>query len=392
MKPTRTSVTILGATGSIGKSTLDLITRAPGNFDVIALVANKNVTELSRAAIQTNAKLAVIADNAHYGALKDALSGHDTEVAAGPDAVIEAAKRDADCIVAGIVGAAGLKPTFAALEQGTRIGLANKECLVCAGHAFTQKAAHHGTAIIPVDSEHSAAFQALQGSNPDAIEKITLTASGGPFRDWTPDQLAAATREQALSHPNWDMGNKVTIDSATMMNKGLELIEAFHLFPVTAKQLDAVVHPQSIVHCLVSYCDGSVLAQLAEPDMRIPISLALAWPERLETPTKRLNLTQLGTLTFERPDENRFPAFRLARQALKKGGSAPTVLNAANEAAVEAFLKGRVRFTAIPELVEEALECAEKTITSGKAPTIDDALEIDAKTREFTQASILTMC
>ena len=381
-------VTVLGATGSIGTNTLDLLARNPTRYDVVALTACNNAEQLALAAKKHNAKLAVIANTDRYRDLRRALSGTNIEVAAGDDAIIEAAMRQADCTIAAIVGAAGVKPVFAALAQGTRIGLANKECLVCAGDLFIAKAKRYGTQIIPVDSEHSAAFQAMTGADPTSIDKITLTASGGPFRMWSLEQINAATPEQALAHPNWSMGPKVSIDSATMMNKGLEIIEAYHLFDVDAEKIEAIVHPQSIVHCLVSYNDGSVLAQLSSPDMRTPISLALTWPERAKTPTKRLDLAALGNLTFEQPDEIKFPALGLAREALSIGASAPTVLNAANEVAVDAVLTRRIGFPDIAKVVEIALENADRTGLVKSLQSVADALEIDALSRALAKDTI----
>lgn len=376
-------LTVLGATGSIGKSTLDLVGRNPDLFDVVAVTAQTNARELAALAKLHRARFAVIGDDTLLADLKDALSGTNITAMAGAAALIEAATIPADCVMAAIVGAAGLRPTFAAAGQGRRIALANKECLVSAGQVFTDEIARTGAELLPVDSEHSAAFQALAGADPAAIEKIVLTASGGPFRTWTRAQLEAAQPEQALKHPNWSMGAKVTIDSATLMNKGLELIEAFHLFPVGVDRLDCVVHPQSIVHCLVSYKDGSVLAQLAPPDMRTPIAVALAWPRRMAAPTEKLDLARLGTLTFEAPDEERFPALRVAKAALRRGGSAPAVLNAANEIAVAAFLDRRLKFLDIASLVEDTIEDAEKQGVMADAASLEDVLAIDADARRL---------
>jgi 1-deoxy-D-xylulose-5-phosphate reductoisomerase len=381
-------LTILGATGSIGKSTLDLVARAPERFEVVALTAQSNASALAALARRHRAKLAVIGDASRLEDLRDALAGTGIAVAAGPNALVEAATMPADCVMAAIVGAAGLKPTFAAAARGGRIALANKECLVSAGHVFTAEIARSGAELLPVDSEHSAAFQSLSGADPKAIEKIMLTASGGPFRTWTLEALANATPEQALKHPNWSMGAKVTIDSATLMNKGLELIEAYHLFPVPAEALDCVVHPQSIVHCLVSYVDGSVLAQLAPPDMRTPIAVALAWPKRMAAPTEKLDLARLGSLTFETPDETRFPALRVARAALKRGETAPAVLNAANEVAVAAFLERKLRFLDIASLVEATLEAAERQGAICQAASLDDILQIDTLARRIAREEL----
>jgi 1-deoxy-D-xylulose-5-phosphate reductoisomerase len=381
-------LTILGATGSIGKSTLDLVARAPERFEVVALTAQSNASALATLARRHRARLAVIGDASRLEELREALSGTGIAVAAGPNALVEAATMPADCVMAAIVGAAGLKPTFAAAARGGRIALANKECLVSAGHVFTAEIARSGAELLPVDSEHSAAFQSLSGADPKAIEKIMLTASGGPFRTWTLEALANATPEQALKHPNWSMGAKVTIDSATLMNKGLELIEAYHLFPVPVEALDCVVHPQSVVHCLVSYVDGSVLAQLAPPDMRTPIAVALAWPKRMAAPTEKLDLARLGSLTFETPDETRFPALRVARAALKRGETAPAVLNAANEVAVTAFLEGKLRFLDIASLVEATLEAAERQGAICRAASLDDILQVDALARRIASEEL----
>ncbi|MCB1509539.1 MAG: 1-deoxy-D-xylulose-5-phosphate reductoisomerase [Hyphomicrobiaceae bacterium] len=381
-------ISVLGATGSIGSSTLDLIGRASDAFSVAALTAQSNVTELATCAVRHRAALAVIGDAQRYQQLKAALSGTGIRVAAGRSGLEEAATMPADCIVAAIAGAAGLAPSLTAVRQGTRVALANKECLVAAGALFMREVARSGAELLPVDSEHSAAFQALAGEaerDGAAIERITLTASGGPFRDWTAEQLASATPEQALRHPNWSMGAKITVDSATLMNKGLELIEAFHLFPVGAEQLDAVVHPQSIVHCLVAYRDGSVLAQLANPDMRTPIAYALSWPKRMYAPTSRLDLVKIGSLTFEAPDPVRFPALRLAMDALAEGGAAPTILNAANEMAVQAFLERRIGFMGIPEVVQNVLERAAQQGMMRPIATLEDVYGADREARELAR-------
>ncbi len=376
-------VSVLGATGSIGENTLDLIGRNPGCADVVALTAHTNAARLSELAIHHRAELAVIGDTRQYQALKDALAGTGIEVAAGEDAVAQAARAPADWVMAAIVGAAGLRPAFAAAEQALCLALANKECLVSAGQAFLQAVERGGSTLLPVDSEHSAAQQAMQGHPRGAIERILLTASGGPFREWSLEALRDARPDQALKHPNWEMGQKITIDSATLMNKGLELIEAYHLFPVATDQLGVVVHPQSIVHCLVEYCDGSVLAQMGAPDMRTPIAYALSWPERMPAPTERLDLAHIGQLTFEAPDETRFPALRIAREALEAGGSAPTVLNAANEIAVAAFLEKRLGFMAIPELIARTLDRAVAEIGTAAPETLQQVLDTDQQGRRL---------
>lgn len=381
----RRRVSVLGATGSIGRSTLDLIERNEHDFDVVALTAQSSTSQLAELAIRHRAKLAVIGDPDGYAELKSLLAGSGVEAAAGPEALEEAGFRPADCVVAAIVGAAGIKPTFAAVTQGRRVALANKECLVTAGTVFMDAVAAAGAELLPVDSEHSAAFQAIGGARLEDIECITLTASGGPFRTWDSARIAAATLDEALKHPNWSMGPKITIDSATLMNKGLELIEAFYLFPVGARRLDVVVHPQSIVHCLVAYRDGSVLAQLANPDMRTPIALSLSFPIRMAAPTPALDLVKLGTLTFEAPDTRRFPALSLARSAMERGGGAPAVLNAANEVAVEAFLSRRIGFLDIAATVATSLDRAERESLTSAPATLTDVLEIDRRARELAR-------
>jgi len=349
-------VTILGSTGSIGCNTVDLLQRDPARYRVVALTAFANVRLLAEQARGLRAELAVIGDESKYGELRDLLAGSGIEAAAGEAAIVEAAGRPADWVMAAIVGAAGLEPTLAAVRQGAVVGLANKECLVCAGDLLMKEVAAHGARILPVDSEHNAIYQCFDFEKPEGIERIILTASGGPFRTFDLQQMAGVTRKQALAHPNWEMGAKISIDSATMMNKGLEVIEAWHLFPVPEERIEVLVHPQSVIHSLVGYVDGSVLAQLGSPDMRTPIAYALAWPERVSAPVDRLDLAKLGQLTFEPPDLQRFPALRLAREALQSGGAAPTILNAANEIAVHAFLDGRLGFLDIARTVEETLD------------------------------------
>lgn len=377
----RRKLTVLGATGSVGSSTLDLIGRSPELFDVVALTAGSNAEKLAEMAVLHKAKCAVLADTSRYNDLKRLLSGTGIEVAAGEEAICDAARMPADWIMAAIVGAAGLRPTFAAVEQGTCLALANKECLVSAGEVFMDAVKDAHTTLLPVDSEHSAVFQALDSSPPQCIELITITASGGPFRTWPMVRLEHATPEEALHHPTWRMGPKITIDSATLMNKGLELIEAYYLFPVGVDQLNVVVHPQSIIHSLVHYCDGSVLAQMGMPDMRTPIAYSLAWPERMPAPSARLDLARLGTLTFEAVDEIRFPALRIARDALITGGSAPTILNAANEIAVNAFLSGKIGFMTIAKVVEATLDASIVEIGNSAATTLDDVLATDQAAR-----------
>jgi len=374
------SVTILGSTGSVGCNTIDLLLRQPDAFRVEALTANRNVELLVEQALALRPRLVAVADESRYAALKDALSGTGIEVASGAQALVEAAARPTDWVMASIVGAAGLEPTMAAVRRGAIVGLANKECLVCAGEIMMAEIKACGATLIPVDSEHSAIYQSFDFENADKVEKIILTASGGPFRSMPVSQMAMVTPAQAVAHPNWDMGAKISVDSATMMNKGLELIEAFHLFPVSAEQIDIVVHPQSVIHSLVAYVDGSVMAQLGAPDMRTPIAYALAWPQRMASPAPRLDLAEIAQLTFEAPDERKFPALRIARDALRLGGSAPIVLNAANEIAVGSFLAGGIGFLDIPRIVERALERA----PSAAPQSIADVIEIDRETRSRT--------
>jgi len=373
------SVTILGSTGSVGCNTVDLVEREPEKFRVEALVANRNVEKLAAQARSLKAKLAVVSDPTAYQDLKDALSGTGIEVAAGPEAVVEAAARPSDWVMASIVGAAGLQPTLAAIKRGATIGLANKETLVCAGSLVMKAVAEHGATLVPVDSEHSAIFQVFDFEHKDQIDKIILTASGGPFRTKTAEQMRAMTPEQAVAHPNWSMGAKISVDSATMMNKGLELIEAYHLFGLPEEQIEILVHPQSVIHSLVAYHDGSVLAQLGTPDMRTPIAYALAYPARMTTPGKRLDLAQIAQLTFEAPDLVRFPALRITRAALKAGGGAPTILNAANEVAVQSFLSRTIGFLDIARVVEETVSALNDTAIG----TLDDILALDAQARRM---------
>lgn len=349
------SISVLGATGSIGDSTLDLVRRNRDAFRVVALTAHARVEELAALAREFDAEVAVVADPERLSDLRAALAGTSIEAAAGPDALVEAAARGADITVAAIVGCAGLAPTMAAIECGRTVALANKEALVSAGEVMTAAVARSGATLLPVDSEHNAIFQCLCGNDPAHVRMITLTASGGPFRDWAGDRLVHATPAEAVKHPNWSMGAKISVDSATMMNKGLEFIEAYHLFPVGVERLRILVHPQSVVHSMVEYRDGSTLAQLGPSDMRVPIASALAWPARMDTPCAPLDLAEIGELTFRRPDESRFPATRLAREAVMAGGAAPAVLNAANEVAVAAFLAGKIGFTRIVACVEDVL-------------------------------------
>ncbi|MBV8889935.1 MAG: 1-deoxy-D-xylulose-5-phosphate reductoisomerase [Alphaproteobacteria bacterium] len=372
-------VTILGSTGSIGQSTIDLLFRNRGSFEVEALTAHRNAAKLAEQARRLGARFAAIADPGEYDALKDALAGSGIEAGCGRTALVEAAQRPADWVMAGIVGAAGLEATLAAIRRGSIVAFANKEVLVCAGSLVMQEVVRHGATLLPVDSEHNAIWQCFDFTRVEAIEKIILTASGGPFRERGIEEMRDVTPEQAVAHPNWRMGAKISVDSATMMNKGLELIEAHHLFRLPCERIEIVVHPQSIVHSMVTYRDGSVLAQLGTPDMRTPIAYALGWPSRMAAPTKRLDLTEIGRLTFEPPDEIRFPALRLAREALRQGCGCPTVLNAANETAVHAFLDGRIGFLDIGATVERTLEA----MPGGRLDSLEDVYNLDKAAREL---------
>jgi 1-deoxy-D-xylulose-5-phosphate reductoisomerase len=349
------SVTILGSTGSVGCQTIDLIERQPDHYAVEALTANRNVELLARQAKLLKPKFVALADPDGYGALKEALSGLKVEIAAGREAVIAAAQRPAQWVMAAIVGAAGLEPTLAAVQRGAIVAFANKECLVCAGDLMMAEIEKRGATLLPVDSEHNAIFQVFEFDRRDAVEKLVLTASGGPFREWSQNRMCTATPAEAVAHPNWDMGAKISVDSATMMNKGLEVIEAHHLFGIPEDRIEVLVHPESVIHSMVSYVDGSVLAQLGSPDMRTPIAYTLAWPDRMIAPAERLDLASLTQLTFEAPDPERFPALRLTREVLQSGGRAPTILNAANEIAVASFLAGKIGFLDIAATVEETL-------------------------------------
>jgi len=383
----RRKVTVLGATGSVGSSTLDLIERSPDAFEVIALTAATRVDELAAAARRTGARLAVIDDEALLSELRRGLEGTRCEAAAGRDALIAAAAGEAEWVMAAIVGCAGLEPVMAAVEAGKTVALANKEALVTAGALMTDAARRAGATILPVDSEHNAIFQCLAGDSGDGVSRIILTASGGPFRSKSMAEMASMTAAQAVAHPNWSMGAKISVDSATMMNKGLELIEAFHLFGLPSDRLDIVVHPQSVIHSMVEYRDGSVLAQLGSPDMRIPIAHTLAWPRRMETPCQRLDLVAIGQLTFEAPDPQRFPALRLARAAMAAGGAAPVALNAANEEAVAAFLGGRIGFLDIAATVERVLN-AQAGLPAPRS--IADVIDIDRASRHSAQDMMRT--
>ena len=384
----RRKIAILGATGSIGKSTLDLVERSPDRFEVVAVSAANNVDALADIARRTGAKLAVIADESRLDTLRQLLAGTRCRAAAGEEALIEVGIADADLVIAAIVGCAGLRPVMAAVEAGRTVALANKEALVTAGQLMTGAAARQGATLLPIDSEHNAIFQCLAGSRPQDVSRIILTASGGPFRTASAELINAATPAQAIAHPNWTMGAKISVDSATLMNKGLELIEAHYLFGLPSERIDILIHPQSVIHSMVEFIDGSILAQLGSPDMRIPIAYALAWPERLETPAQRLDLAAIGGLDFEKPDLQRFPALRLAREALERGGSAPIVLNAANEVAVANFLAGTIRFTEIVAIVEEALQ--EGQFINPRS--IEDVLEVDRATRKRVESAMKASC
>lgn len=378
--PTPQRLTILGATGSIGTTAFQLLDHAPERFVLEAITAQDNVEKLAHLALKYKPACVAIGNSMHCDALKTALAGTGIEITAGAEAIAEAASRPADVVLSAIVGAAGLKPTLNAIRQGTRIALANKECLVCAGDLMLDEIHRHNATLLPVDSEHSAIYQVFDFAQPETIEAIILTASGGPFRTKSLDEMRAMTIEQALNHPNWSMGAKITIDSATMMNKGLELIEAYHLFPVNAEQIEIIVHPESIIHSMVRYHDGSTLAQMGEPEMATPIAYALSHPTRMSSHSPPLDLAKTGTLTFEAPDEKRFPALRLAREALQNGASAPIILNAANEIAVQAFLGGSIGFLDIAQTVERMLD----TLPPQPVNSLEDVEAIDTQARAKT--------
>ena len=380
----RRTLTILGATGSVGRSTLDLVARAPQQFEVLALTANRDVAGLAAAAREVRAREAVIADRSLLGALEEALAGSGVAARGGAEAVIEAAGSGADWTMAAIVGCAGLKAVMRALESGGTVALANKEALVSAGELMTEAAQASGAALLPVDSEHNAIFQCFDRARPESVSRIILTASGGPFRSHSVDEMRGVTAAQAVAHPNWSMGAKISVDSATLMNKGLELIEAYHLFLLDPDCFEIVIHPQSVIHSLVEYVDGSVLAQLGAPDMRIPIAFTLAWPERMETPCERLDLVKIGALDFEAPDAERSPALPLARSALREGGAKPAILNAANEIAVASFLESRIGFLDIVSIASETLAGYDPS----RPRSIDDVLEIDRQARSRAGALI----
>jgi 1-deoxy-D-xylulose-5-phosphate reductoisomerase len=384
----RRRIAILGATGSVGRSTLDLVERSPERFEVVALTAHKNVEALADAARRTGARLAVTADPSRLAELQDRLDGSGCRAAAGPEALLEAAASDADWVMAAIVGCAGLVPTMAAIEAGKTVALANKEALVTAGSLMIEAAGRNGATLLPVDSEHNAIFQCLAGSRKQDVSQLILTASGGPFREFTIEEMCRATPAQAVAHPRWSMGAKISVDSATLMNKGLELIEAHHLFGLPSNRLDVVVHPQSVVHSLVEFVDGSLLAQLGSADMRIPIAYTLAWPERMATPSERLSLADVARLDFERPDLKRFPALRIAREALEAEAGEAIVLNAANEIAVESFLRGGIGFCDISRLVEDALG----KIDAPAPSSIEEVVALDGETRERASQMVSEGC
>jgi 1-deoxy-D-xylulose-5-phosphate reductoisomerase len=381
-------ISLLGATGSIGRSAADVIVTSSDLFEVYAVTAHSSAAKLAETARKLRARRAVVANESSFKALRDELFGSGIAVGAGAAAVEEAAAEPVDIVLSAIVGAAGLKATVAAIRAGSDIALANKECLICAGSAFMALARERGVRVLPVDSEHNALFQLIDKRNSDEIRVYTLTASGGPFRTWSAERLAEATPQQAVAHPTWSMGAKISVDSATLMNKGLELIEAHHLFGLRPESLDVIVHPQSVVHALVTFRDGSVHAELGAADMRRPIGYCLHWPERAREPVATLDLAAVGQLTFERADTVRFPALRLAMEALRQGNGAATVLNAANEVAVEAFLGGRIAFTEIPKIVEIALTAAESEGLLSEPTTIDEALTLDSLARRIARADL----
>ncbi len=383
-------LSILGSTGSIGVSTLDVVAHARAHYgkDVLpleALTARSSVESLAAQAKRFRPRLAVIGDEARYCDLKQELWGCGIEVAAGSEAVRDAASRHSDTVMVAIVGAAALEPALVAVARGAIIALANKECVVAAGDIFRNALKASRAVVVPVDSEHNAAFQILDFAQSHAVERLTLTASGGPFRQWPRERMQFATPEEAVAHPNWSMGAKISVDSATLMNKGLELIEAHFLFALGAEKLGVIVHPQSIVHCLVAYADGSTLAHLSAPDMRTPIAYALAWPRRMASPSSRLDLARVKQLSFEEPDTSRFPCLALAQDCMRLGGAAPTILNAANEIAVAAFLSRRIGFLDIARVIEETLQCAHNS-QPGHPGDLQDILAIDVQARRTADA------
>ncbi len=380
------TVTVLGATGSIGDSTMDLLRASPERYQVEALTANSNVEGLAKLAKEFGARFVAVADASKLGELRDALAGTDTASGAGDSAIVEAAERSADWVMAAVSGAAGLKPALAAADRGATIALANKECLVCAGDFFMDRAAKAGATVLPADSEHNALFQALASGNREELVRVIITASGGPFRTWKAADIAQATLAQALKHPNWSMGQKITIDSASMMNKGLEVIEASYLFALSPDEIDVLVHPQSIVHGMVEFSDRSVMAQLGTPDMRTPIAHCLGWPDRIAGRAATLDLAKIGSLTFEAPDYDRFPGLKLAYDALRTGNGATTVYNAANEVAVAAFVAQKIRFGGIAQLVEATLNAWVRAGNLAPLSSADDAISVDHAARNSAAA------
>jgi 1-deoxy-D-xylulose-5-phosphate reductoisomerase len=381
------SITILGVTGSIGQNTAELVRANPEKFKVKSVIAQKSADKLTQLAKELHAEKAVIADETKYKELKDLLSGSGIEVVAGKEAMLEAASEKVNLFLSSAVGFCALEPTLQAIRAGSNIGLANKECLVCAGNLMMNEVERSGVKLLPIDSEHNSIYQVFDFDKKSEVEKITLTASGGPFRNFTKEQLADVTPQMAIKHPNWSMGAKISVDSATLMNKGLEVIEAYYLFQVAKEQIDVLVHPQSVVHGFVSYKDGSMLAGLSFPDMKIPISYALGYPQRLANNTKRIDLAELGSLTFEKPDYEKFHCLELAKQALEAGAKAPIALNSANEIAVEAFLNDRISFIQIPYVVEMVIE---KIISSGKnkISNLEEVFEVDKQSRELAKQLI----
>jgi len=385
-------ISVLGSTGSIGKNTLDIVRRAEaGAYKVVALTANSSVDIIAKQAGEFHPEFIALADETKAAELTSRLSHMDVELGFGSEALIEAAKRDADFTMAAIIGSAGLEPTLAAVGQGNHVGLANKECLVCAGETFMKAVKASGATLLPVDSEHNAIFQVLE-DDPKGVRRLILTASGGPFREASMDRLQSVTREDALNHPVWSMGAKISIDSATLMNKGLELIEASWLFERPSSEIDVIVHPQSIIHSMVEYLDGSVLSQMGSPDMRTPIAYAMGWPKRIAAPVERLDFAKISGLTFFEPDTAKFPALRLAREALEAGGQAPCVLNAANEQAVAAFLGGKLPFLGIARVVEAALEAHAKSSDFACAPAhVEAVMALDKAARATVNEQIVNL-
>ena len=378
-------MSVLGATGSIGDSTMDLLRAGRDRYEVEALTGNNNVQGLAKLAREFDAKFVAVADASRLGELREALAGTKIESGAGESAIIEAGSRPADWVMAAVSGAAGLKPALAAVDRGATVALANKECLVCAGDFFMQRAVDAGACILPADSEHNALFQALSSGNRDELTRVIITASGGPFRTWAAADIEQATLAQALKHPNWSMGQKITIDSASMMNKGLEVIEASYLFALEPDEIDVLVHPQSIIHGMVEFSDRSVVAQLGAPDMRTPIAHCLGWPDRIAGPAAKLDLVKIGQLTFEAPDFERFPGLRLAYDALRTGSGATTVYNAANEIAVAAFAAQTIRFGAIARLVEATMNAWVKAGNLAPLSSADDAIAVDHNARNMAR-------